>query len=96
MRASCIIVLDTSVLLLPYVVGAKSLTDIGDTFRSLASEGRLVVPGQVAREFAQNRPTKLGEVFKQLLDKKSKAVRLDVGSYLTGLVCTHFLVHSLS
>ncbi len=81
MRASCIIVLDTSVLLLPCVVGSKSLTDIGDTFRSLASEGRLVVPGQVARGFAQNRPTKLGEVFKQVLDKKSKAVGLDVGSY---------------
>lgn len=78
---SCMVVLDTNVLLVPYTIGGKSLLVIEDLFRSLAFEQRLVIPGQVAREFARNRPIKLTELFKQIGDKKGKAVRLEIGKY---------------
>jgi hypothetical protein len=75
-KAECLVVIDTNVLAIPYTVGSRSLGEIGRTYRTLAAEHRLVVSGQVAREFAKVRATKLGELQKQLSDRKSKPVRL--------------------
>ena len=57
-----VLVLDTNALLVPYSTGPQSLDQIRHTYEQFAGEGRLVVPGQVAREFARNRPRKLAEL----------------------------------
>ncbi len=58
-------------MLVPYKVSKNSLSQIEDTYKLLAEENRLVIPGQVAREFANNRPFKLGEIHQALSIKRS-------------------------
>jgi hypothetical protein len=77
---SAIVVLDTNALLVPYGVGTRGLTEIASAYRRLVSEDRLVVPGQVAREFARNRPVKLAELF-QALGRKRDFKGLQRGRY---------------
>lgn len=78
---NCLVVLDTNTLLLPYKTGKQSLEEIRATYKKLVDEKRLIIPGQVAREFAKNRPTKLGEIYQKLLDKKSKLSSIQDGKY---------------
>ncbi|WP_077369199.1 PIN domain-containing protein [Anaerosalibacter sp. Marseille-P3206] len=80
-KDDCLIVIDTNVLLLPYTIGKSTLEAIKNVYEILSSEKRLIIPGQVAREFAKNRPIKLCEIIKQLLDKKSKIPKLQNGKY---------------
>src|SRR5580704_7524154 len=54
-KGNAIIVLDTNTLLLPYVTGSKTLTEIKATYKKLLEEERLIIPARVAREFADNR-----------------------------------------
>jgi hypothetical protein len=75
------VVLDTNVLLIPYRTGSKSLAQIRQTYENLAASGQLVIPGQVAREFARNRASKLSELFQQL-SKKRAIPGLQKGKYL--------------
>lgn len=65
-----VIVLDTNVLLVPYTTGRASLEQIRQTYSRLVSEDRLRIPGQVAREFADNRAEKLKTLFQQLSRKR--------------------------
>ena len=65
-KDNCYVGLDTNALLVPYGIGENSLQDLERIYRKLVSEKRLLVPGQVAREFAKTRPTKLAEVHQQL------------------------------
>ena len=62
----CIVVLDTNVLLVPYNVGKTSLADIVGKYKALADKKRLVIPAQVAIEFARNRSKKVGEIIQSL------------------------------
>jgi len=71
-KNSCLIVLDTNVLLLPYTVGSKGLDEVNRIYKKLITESRLHIPGQVAREFLKNRPTKLTELYQQISNKKVK------------------------
>jgi hypothetical protein len=64
-------VLDTNALLVPYRTGPEILKQITSTYQRLIAEKRLVIPGQVAREFAKNRGDKLKELHEQLLNHKS-------------------------
>lgn len=80
-KDSCIVVLDTNVLLVPYTINPKGLDEIAKAYRSLRAENRLVIPGQVAREFAKNRPSKLTELYQQLSVKKSKLQPFQKGQY---------------
>ncbi|MCP1425450.1 putative nucleic acid-binding protein [Paenibacillus xylanexedens] len=80
-KDTCLIVLDTNVLLLPYTVGSKSLDEIRNTFNKLITQSRLFVPAQVVREFVKNRPNKLSELFQQISDIKSKATKLNTPRY---------------
>jgi hypothetical protein len=66
----CIFVLDTNVLLIPFETGKQPLQDIEKIYTELANEQRLVIPAQVAREFAANRATKLTQLFQQLSSKR--------------------------
>lgn len=72
-KEECLIVLDTNALLVPYSIGKESIDQIKRTYRTLASENRLIIPGQVSREFAKNRAVKIGEVFQQLNRKRNTA-----------------------
>ncbi|MBP7999231.1 MAG: DUF4935 domain-containing protein [Chloroflexi bacterium] len=79
-KSTCLIVVDTNVLLLPYSTGPESIQRIGDTYRQLVELGQLIVPGQVAREFAKNRATKLTELFQQIV-RKGNVSDLQKGKY---------------
>ena len=72
-KDDCLVVLDTNSLLVLYSIGKESLEQIKNTYKALVTNKRLVIPGQVAREFAKNRATKLAELFQQLNRKKNVA-----------------------
>jgi hypothetical protein len=80
-RDNCLIVLDTSVLLLPYGVGGKSLEEIRERYRRLAEAHRLIIPAQVAQEYAKNRPIKLVELFATLSNQQSRLEAPSAGKY---------------
>jgi len=80
-KDDCIVVLDTNVLLIPFTTGQESLEQIHATFKKLEGTSQLIIPGQVAREFAKNRATKLAEVFQQLSRKMDSVHALQVGHY---------------
>jgi rRNA-processing protein FCF1 len=65
-----IVVVDTNVLLVPYTTGPASLEQIRRTYETLVTEKRLRIPGQVAREFADNRAEKLKTLYQQLSRKR--------------------------
>ena len=55
-NSTALVVLDTNVLLAPYRTSTGALGEIAKVYGMLQKERRLLVPGQVAREFARNRP----------------------------------------
>lgn len=63
---NAIVVLDTNVLLVPFDTNEKNVIDIKNIYLKHKSEGRLFLPARVAREFANNRANRIGEVFLQL------------------------------
>src|SRR5947209_14643793 len=58
------VVLDTNVLLAPYIIGKEDpgkdnlLEECQRIYKSLIEKKRLIIPGQVAREFANRRVDK--------------------------------------
>lgn len=77
----CIFILDTNVLLLPYTTTSSSFNAITEVFSELIKEKRLLIPAQVAREFAKNRPEKIKSLFQQLNITKSKIQKPSTGQY---------------
>jgi predicted nucleic acid-binding protein len=73
--ADCLVVLDTNVLLVPYNTGKESLEHIRKIYSALAKQSRLIIPAQVAREFAQNRSEKIGTVFQQVSLKRNTSIK---------------------
>ena len=71
--------LDTNTLLVPYTTSKESLKQIEETYKTLIGQERLVIPAQVAREFAKNRASKIGEVFQQLSRNKESSVSIQTG-----------------
>lgn len=65
-KDDCIFVIDTNALLVPYYANTQDLEAIRDVLRDLIAKERFIVPGQVAREFANRRPEQIKEVFQQL------------------------------
>lgn len=74
-------VLDANVLLVPYSMGKESLALIKATLSDLAKNGRLLIPGQAAREFIKNRPLKISEVHQQLKRKCDSLSNYQKGTY---------------
>lgn len=68
----CLVAIDANVLLAPYALSEQPINQIADTYGRLAKDGRLVIPAQVAREFAKNRNTKIGELLKTVQDQMSR------------------------
>lgn len=64
-------VLDTNTLLIPYNVTKTSLDEIRKVYTKFIEEKRLFIPEHVAREFVENRSTKLIELYHKLSQKKS-------------------------
>ncbi|MCP3105470.1 PIN-like domain-containing protein [Myxococcus sp. K15C18031901] len=75
------VVLDTNVLLLPYRAGTSSLHQIEAALTPLRDDGRLFVPGRVAREFMRLRPAKLAELLQALSDQSSRIVAPEDPAY---------------
>lgn len=70
-----IVILDTNVLLLPYVadqLGKKDIKEIENLLQKLKEEKRIFIPERVAREFIRNRDGKIADLVKSLNDKKSR------------------------
>jgi rRNA-processing protein FCF1 len=86
-KDNCLFVLDTNALLLPYTTSSKSIDELKKVYTKLIKDKRLYIPGQVAREFAKNRPEKIKELFQQLNRKRDKVKNLYGGQYplLTGI-----------
>lgn len=80
-QGECIFVLDTNALLVPYKTGSDSLDEIAKVYKQLKEQRRILIPGQVMREFANNRPEKLKEVFQQINKKQNSSPNLSFGNY---------------
>lgn len=78
---SCIFVLDTNALLVPFSTSGKSLKEIQQVYSRLKNEKRIYIPGQVAREFATNRPEKLKQLFSQIKRKQNSVATVELGKY---------------
>jgi hypothetical protein len=76
-KASALVVLDTNALLVPYRTGRSSLDEIRKIYGKLVKSKRLVVPAQVAREFAHQRAEHLKNTYKQLSDRQSVSIKTD-------------------
>ena len=88
-KDDCIYVLDTNALLVPFSTGSQSLDEISKIFTILKNNGKLKIPDQVAREFADNRPRKIDEMFNALSNKRNGLNEHSIGSYplLEGIDC---------
>jgi rRNA-processing protein FCF1 len=75
------IVLDTNALLVPYGIGAQTLSEIEATYQRLLKENRLAIPAPVAREFARNRVGKLAELYQRLSRRRSQLHPFQQGRY---------------
>lgn len=67
---TAVFVFDTNALLVPFDTSEKNLKEIKQILIKLKNEKRLFIPSRVAREFAKNRATKLGELFLSLRQLK--------------------------
>jgi hypothetical protein len=59
----------------------KALARYGKLIKNLVETSQLIIPGQVAREFANNRTSKILELFQQLTRKQSSVPNLQKGKY---------------
>lgn len=80
-KDECIYVIDTNALLIPYATSSAGFEEIKKAYSQLINEKRLLVPGQVAREFAKNRPEKIKELFQQLNRIRNSIQKPKTGSY---------------
>jgi len=80
-KSDAVVILDTNALLVPYSIGKESVRQIRETYRKLVLGSQLIIPGQAAREFANNRTNKILELFQQLTRKQSSVPNLQKGKY---------------
>src|SRR3990172_11635832 len=80
-KEECLFVLDTNVLLLPYTSSSESMQKIKEVYKGLIQKKRLIILGQVAREFAENRPEKIKELFQNVWRKYSSIQEYLIGDY---------------
>lgn len=73
-----IFILDTNVLFVPFDTSEKNLEDIKNILLKLKGEDKLFLPARVAREFADNRAKRLGDLFLKLRQTKDN---LNSGNY---------------
>jgi hypothetical protein len=71
-KYNCIYVLDTNVLLVPYLSSKESIDDFARLFKLLKDSNRLFIPARVAREFARNRGQKIADTYSKLVESKNR------------------------
>jgi rRNA-processing protein FCF1 len=71
-KDNCVFVLDTNALFIPYETGQSSFQEISTLLKNLKHQNKLIIPSQVAREFALNRPNRLIGMIQKINDLKSK------------------------
>lgn len=76
-KDDCMIVLDTNVLFIPYETGKDSLSEIQSLLKKFKTQKRLIIPEQVAREFASNRPQRLTKMHQKINEIRSKVLEVD-------------------
>ena len=77
----CLFVVDTNALLIPYTTSSSGFEEIKKAYSKLIKKKQLIIPGQVAREFAKNRPEKIKTLFQQLNRIRDKIQKLSTGQY---------------
>ncbi|SEA41670.1 hypothetical protein SAMN05192529_11781 [Arachidicoccus rhizosphaerae] len=77
----CLFIVDTNALLIPYTTSSFGFEEIEKAYSKLIKTKQLIIPGQVAREFAKNRPEKIKTLFQQLNIIKGKIKNLSTGQY---------------
>jgi len=77
----CLFVIDTNVLLLPYTTSSSGFDEIKKAYSKIISRKQLLIPAQVAREFAKNRPEKIKTLFQQLSRIREKIQKPTTGQY---------------
>lgn len=90
-KDDCIVVLDTNVLLAPYdFTSENAIKQFKEQFpercNPLIAKNKLVIPGQVAREFADNRTDKLKGISYTLSQKKEKLQRIKQSSEINPVI----------
>ncbi|WP_296684000.1 PIN domain-containing protein [Flavobacterium sp.] len=80
-KDECIFVMDTNALLVPYYANTEDLEAIREVLKDLIAKERFVVPGQVAREFANRRPEQIKEVFQKLNRRLDTIKTFQVSQY---------------
>ena len=80
-KNQCLFVIDTNALLLPYTITKESINEIKRVYQILVDDKRLFIPGQVAREFAKNRPEKIKELFQKIIRKRDNMRQFSSGKY---------------
>lgn len=73
-----LVVLDTNVLLVLFDATEKNISDIKSIYVKYKKENRFFIPARVAREFANNRATRIGDIFLQIRQIKDK---LNTGAF---------------
>src|SRR5262245_43841831 len=62
-KDDALVAIDTNSLLLPFGASSRGLQAIGARYRNLAEAGRLIIPGQVAREYAKNKMERIANLY---------------------------------
>jgi hypothetical protein len=73
-KGAAVIALDANVLLLPYRLGATSISELSKLYARLARADRIFLPGQAVREFLKNRAHRLRDVLRDLGNQASQIV----------------------
>ncbi|MHC8358278.1 PIN-like domain-containing protein [Pseudomonas sp. LB3P81] len=76
LKNTCIVTLDTNVLLAPYKLRKESINEIEKIYKELKNQKRIFLSKQAAREFAANKSTKLSEIHNSIYDRKVKLKQL--------------------
>ncbi len=72
LKDSAVIALDANVLLLPYRLGATSLSELSKLYAGLAKADRIFLPAHSVREFLKNRAHRLRDVLRDLSNQASQ------------------------
>lgn len=81
LKEDCLFVLDTNALLIPFTISPSSIEELKKVYTQIIDDNRLFIPAQVAREFANNRPERIKEIFSQFEKKKGNVHQLKIEKY---------------
>jgi len=84
-KNTCLVVLDTNVLLAPYRISKKGLADVKNVYEKLIRQKSLLIPEHVVREFSERRGIVLGEIHDTILTNTAAVPEVKDYPVLDGL-----------